>query len=231
MYKDQTKLVIFLSFFFRQNFPLTMRIRRYKLQVDVHSREPREPNSLFQWKGALITLIHEHRNPRERYRDIWYWSQKPRVLPSLSWTHAWFFHAWDPRRDKDFFAEKNRRDKNFFDKNIFLRWPKSPQYCHLSPCKCFDFHSTPQRIDLYPIVYEGSVCDEVMVLFWFWHTLHNCLLTREKSFVTGRKHGHVKICANFLEEQQNNTWMFRRLVLFQETGIWLTDGWRINASH
>ena len=75
----------------------------------------------------------------------------------------------------------------------------------LRPCKCFDFHSTPQRIDLYSIVYERSVCDEVMVLFWFWHTLHNCLLTREKSFVTGRKHGHVKICANFLEEQQNNT--------------------------
>ena len=85
-----------------------------------------------------------------------------------------------------------------------LRWPKSPQYCHLSPCKCFDFHSTPLRIDLYSIVYERSVCDEVMVLFWFWHTLHNCLLTREKSFVTGRKHGHAKICANFFEEQQNN---------------------------
>ena len=102
----------------------------------------------------------------------------------------------------------------YFKKKIFeaysrgaptsLRWPKSPQYCHLRPCKCFDFHSTPQRIDLYPIVYEGSVCDEVMVLFWFWHTLHNCLLTREKSFVTGRKHGHAKICANFFEEQQNN---------------------------
>ena len=68
----------------------------------------------------------------------------------------------------------------------------------------FDFHSTPQRIDLYPIVYERSVCDEVMVLFWFWHTLHNCLLTREKLSSTGSKHGHVKIFANFFEEQQNN---------------------------
>ena len=61
----------------------------------------------------------------------------------------------------------------------------------LRPCKYFDSHSTLQRIDLYSIVNERSVCDEVMVLFWFWHTLHNCLLTREKSFVTGRKHGHV----------------------------------------
>ena len=89
--------------------------------------------------------------------------------------------------------------------NLGFKVDQQTSVLSLRPCKCFDFHSTPQRIDLYSIVYERSVCDEVMVLFWFWHTLHNCLLTREKSFVTGRKHGHVKICANFLEEQQNNT--------------------------